>query len=210
MSRTGVSLGIGKWLPLLCIAVAAGAQSAPSSSFNTSGSLQIGGKKVPFTIRRLPPDSFPQLPQPVASNLESRGCLIPQTYQAHGPENVVHGSFERPGSSDWAILCSAHGTASLLVYFGSHAGQQPSGEPFVLAATPETERLQENIATRTLGFDWAIDVATPQQVHDAQIGLSPRPPLLGHDAVADSTIDRRTVYHFYEKGAWTLVDLPVE
>jgi hypothetical protein len=29
-----------------------------------------------------------------------------------------------------------------------------------------------------------------------------------HDALADSTVDQRTVYHFYAKSAWTLVDLP--
>lgn len=208
MPRSGRNFGAWKWFPLLCLSAAAGAQARTPPSYNTSGFLQVGGKRVAYTIRRLPPDSFPDLPQAIAATLDSRDCLIPQTYQAYGPENVVHGSFERPGSSDWAVLCSVHGTASLLVFFGSRAGETPPAEPFVLATAPETERLQLNIATGTLGFDWAIDDATPQQVHDAQIGLQPRPARLDHDAIADSTVDHRTIYHFYAKGSWTLVDLP--
>lgn len=35
--------------------------------------------------------------------------------------------------------------------------------------------------------------------------MDPRPPLVDHDAVADSVIDQQTVYHFYSKGAWTLL-----
>jgi hypothetical protein len=29
-----------------------------------------------------------------------------------------------------------------------------------------------------------------------------------HDALADSVIDHRTVYHFYKKNVWTLVEMP--
>ena len=183
----------------------AAAQTVPDSApLDLSGHLVREGRSVPYLIHQLPIISFPGVPAPVQLQLEQRGCMIPQTYQAHQPENVIHGSLERAGSSDWAALCSAHGTVSLLVFFGSRAGQ----EPFVLATSPETERLQTNIATATLGFDWGIDNATPRQIHDAQAALDPRPALLDHDALADSTVDRRTVYHFYAKGAWTLLDMP--
>jgi hypothetical protein len=46
-------------------------------------------------------------------------------------------------------------------------------------------------------------------VHEAQAGLTPRPLLIDHDALADETIDQRTVYHFYAKGAWRLLEMPV-
>lgn len=136
--------------------------------------------------------------------LNRRGCLIPQTYEAHQPENVVHGSFERPGSSDWAALCSADGTVSLLVFFSS----RPANQPFELASAPETERLQPHPPDTVLGFNWAIGAAGPEDVHEAQAGLDPRPPRINHDALSDSTVDRRTIYHFYAKGAWTLLDMP--
>jgi hypothetical protein len=32
------------------------------------------------------------------------------------------------------------------------------------------------------------------------------PPRIDHDALADSVIDERTIYHFYSRSAWTLVD----
>jgi hypothetical protein len=192
--------------------VSQAAQTGPDGSFNTRGQLTVGGRSVPYVIRRLPVGSFPNLPAVIQAELNRRGCLIPQTYEAHQPENVVHGSFERPGSSDWAVLCAARGTVSLLVFFGSHPdqspGQHPDQDPFVLASAPETERLQPHPPASALGFNWVIDAATPQQVHDAQAGLEPRPPAIDHDALADSTIDHRTVYHFHARGAWTLLDTP--
>ena len=63
--------------------------------------------------------------------------MIPQTYEAHRPENVIHASLQRAGSSDWAVLCAAKGTVSLLVFFGS----EPAA-PMELASAQETERLR--------------------------------------------------------------------
>jgi hypothetical protein len=189
---------------LLCVAFAACAQSPSADPFNTSGHILIGSQSVPYLIRHLPPSSFPALPAPIQATLTARGCLIPQTYEAHHPENVAHGDFEGPGSSDWAVLCSAKGTVSLFVFFASRS----AADPVELASAPETERLQPNTASRTFGFNWAIDAASPQQVHDAQAGLDPRPAPISHDALADSTVDRRTIYHFFAKGAWTLLDMP--
>ena len=186
---------------------AGGQNPAPAPALaplNTTGQVTIRGRATPFLIRHLPVNSFPQLPARVQEELRLRGCLIPQTYEAHQPENVVEGSFERPGSTDWAVLCSADGEVSLLVFFAG----RPSGEPFVLATTQETERLQPHPPESGLGFNWGIDAATPEEVHEAQAGLDPRPPRVNHDALADSTVDHRTVYHFYAKGEWTLLDMP--
>ncbi|MFP5276719.1 MAG: hypothetical protein ACLGPM_06365 [Acidobacteriota bacterium] len=184
--------------PLCCAAQ----QALPQ--LDVSGHVVIDGQSVPYLIRHLPPASFPSLPPAISAALTSRGCLIPQTYEAYHPENAVHGSFESPGSSDWAVLCSVKGTTSLLVFFASRS----AAEPFELSSAPETERLQMNGGTHVLGFNWAIDPASPQQVHQAQAGLDPRPPLIDHDALADSTIDHKTVYHFFAKGAWTLLAMP--
>jgi hypothetical protein len=155
----------------------------------------------------LPISSFPDLPDEVAGLLIRRGCMIPQTYDAHHPENVVHASLERTGSSDWAVLCSAKGTVSLLVFFTS-GGSQGHGQPLVLASSPETEHLQAHDPSGVLGFNWGIDPASPAQVREAQTGLEHRPPRLDHDALADSLIEHRTVYHFFAKSAWTLVEMP--
>jgi len=192
---------------LLCVLIvcSAAAQHDEQSlaKLVTRGEITLDGQSHPYVIRHLPPDSFPDLPEPIAKSLEQRACLIPQTYQAHHPENVAHGSFERPGSQDWAVLCSVQGNVSLLVFFAS-----APGNPHVLATVSETSRLQAYSSTRVFGFNWGIDAASPEVIHDAQIGLSPRPPRPDHDSLADSIVDRTTIYRYFNNGSWTLVELP--
>lgn len=192
-------------LPLLLwlasMAALAAAQTQPAiPNLNESGQIRIAGRSTHYLIRHLPIASFPQLPAAVKDDLSRRGCLIPQTYEAHRPENVIHGSFERAGSSDWAALCSIQGAVSLLVFFGS----DPS-HPSEIASAPETERLQAHDRSGVLGFNWGIDSASPKQVRQAQTGVSPRPPAIDHDAIAGSIVEHDTVYHYYSNGAWTLL-----
>jgi len=190
---------------VLPLALSACAQTASTAAASERGQLKIAGKSTPYLIRHLPVSSFPALPPAVAEVLNQRGCSIPQTYEAHRPENVVHGSFQRAGSSDWAVLCSANGTVSLLVFFGAAGPGQ--GTPGVLATAEETSRLQAHDPSGVLGFNWGIDAATPRQVHDVQAGLAPRPAPPDHDAVADSVIDRWTIYHLYKDSAWQVLEM---
>ena len=183
--------------------LAAAFASAQQSSLITTGRLTVNKSAIPYTIRHLPASSFPDLPRPIAEELSRRGCLIPQTFEAHGPENVIRGSFEHSGSSDWAILCSAQGTVSLLVFFSS----APS-TPIPVVSAPETSRLSLPPGRNELGFDWGIDPASPERVHQAQTGLSPRPPAPDHDAIADSVLEGRTIYRYFSKSAWTELPLP--
>jgi hypothetical protein len=177
-------------------------ESRDTAPLVESGQIIVDGHPTPYVIRHLPISSFPDLPPAIQQQLDHRGCLIPQTYEAHGPENVVHASLERPGSSDWAILCSAQGTVSLLVFFGDDSSQ-----PFTLASAPETERLQTHDPSGVLGFNWGIDPASPEQVHDAQLPMRHPPPRLNHDALADTLIDRHTVYRFYLKSGWIVLEM---
>ena len=190
---------------VLPLALSACAQTASTAAASERGQLKIAGKSTPYLIRHLPVSSFPALPPAVAEVLNQRGCSIPQTYEAHRPENVVHGSFQRSGSSDWAVLFSANGTVSLLVFFGAAGPGQVT--PGVLATAEETSRLQAHDPSGVLGFNWGIDAATPRQVHDVQAGLAPRPAPPDHDAVADSVIDRWTIYHLYKDSAWQVLEM---
>ena len=175
-------------------------QDPATGPLSESGQVTVDGRPTPYLIRHLPVNAFPQLPSGVQDALVRRDCLIPQTYEARQPENVVNASLERQGSSDWAVLCSVDGRVSLLVFFAS------GGEPMVVASAPETDRLQAHAATNVLGFNWGIDPASPETIHEAQFGMRHPPPRLDHDALADSIIDRRTVYRAYAKGVWTVVD----
>jgi len=78
----------------------------------------------------------------------------------------------------------------------------------VLASGPETERLQAHDRSGVLGFNWGIDPASPERVRQAQAGMEHHPALVGHDALADSVVDGRIVYHFYATDAWTVLDVP--
>jgi len=176
---------------------------SPQTALVISGQIAISGNATPFLIHHLPVSSFPALPLSVQDELNKRGCAIPQTYEAHRPENVIHADFEGRGATDWAVLCAAQGTVSLLVFFAG--GSQP---PAVLASAPETERLQAHDRSGVLGFNWGIDPASPRQIADVQLGMTPRPPTLDHDSLADTIVEHKTVYHFYSKSAWTLVKLP--
>src|SRR6185437_6192208 len=91
---------------LLCFSAASASTGPGLIQLNETGRIPIAGRSTPYNIRHLPVVSFPQVPMTVREGLGERGCLIPQTYEAHQPENVIHGSFERAGSSDWAVLCS--------------------------------------------------------------------------------------------------------
>ena len=166
-----------------------------------TGKLSVAGRDVPYRIRNLPISSFPDLPGPVAETLNQRGCLIPQTYEAKRPENVIHGSLEHAGSQDWAVLCASDGKVSLLVFFAG------SSLPSVVAAVNETDRLQSHDLSGELGFDWGIDPVSPARMHDVEAGMAHRPPLPDHDCLAETRIDRLTVYHLYQNGAWEKVDV---
>jgi hypothetical protein len=177
--------------------------ASQSGQLNEHGNIVVDGRSVAYVIHRLPVNAFPQLPGPIAQQLEELGCMIPQTFEAHQPENVVHGSLEAAGTDDWAVLCSVKGTVSLLVFFAGSPER-----PMTLSTAKETQRLQDHGAREPLGFNWGIDRATPALVHDAQIGMMPRPVRPDHDALSDSVIEHRTICHFYSKGDWTLLDMP--
>jgi len=62
-------------------------------------------------------DAFPQLPPPVAAELKSRGCRVPQATGLERKHNVVQGEFAAPGHKDWAVLCDVKGMTRLLVFW---------------------------------------------------------------------------------------------
>lgn len=174
-----------------------------SSQLTETGKTSVDGQTANYLIRRLPISSFPDLPDAIAGVLDLRGCMIPQTYQARRPENVIHASFDHPGSSDWAVLCSTHGNVELLVFFA-----RTPDKPMSLASVPELERLQRHDSSGVLGFDWGIDPASPQRVHEAQSAMEHHPPLLDHDALEDTVLSGKSIYHFFTRNAWTVVDMP--
>ncbi|MBT9330984.1 hypothetical protein [Paracidobacterium acidisoli] len=149
------------------------------------------GSAVHYHIRLLPPASFPELPPGVKQQLVLRHCMIPQTYEARAPENVIHGAFERKGSSDWAVLCSQNGTSALLVFFGDAVEK-----PMTLRAQPDNEWLGAEYAGAMYGSAWGIAARSADTMHGRQVDA------FDHDGIEDAHLERSSVIHYYQDGKW--------
>ncbi|HVJ07990.1 MAG TPA: hypothetical protein VM554_06375 [Acidisarcina sp.] len=162
-----------------------------------AGQFDFAGKTLPYKIRRLPLSAFPELPAPVRYALEERHCLVPQTFQAHRPENVIHGDFWQRGSLDWAVLCSHGGTSSLLVFRGNALGL-----PIELENAKDVDRLQVSLKG-TLGFAWGLDVAEPQLVQRVAGSQSAS---YDHDGIQVSIVDRYLEIRYNQNGTWLQIE----
>lgn len=149
-----------------------------------------------YAFRMLPPESFPALPAPVLRDLEKRHCLVPQTYEARSPENVIHGAFREKGSSDWAVLCSQNGTSTLLVFWDNSATR-----PAEIAAQPDTDTADPHDETSVLGYARGIDSVQPSSISEV-LANKPNGPF-DHDGIKDAHIEKSAVIHYFKNGSWT-------
>jgi len=172
--------------------------SSPSAERVESGQITSPAGKAAYRIRLLPLSSFPSLPAEVASQLSRRRCMIPQSFEAMQPENVIHGAFHAPGASDWAALCSVEGTTTLYVFL--------SGEfdnPTALRSQPDTAWLGADPGQSVLGSAWGIATRTAEQMRS-----SPKLRALiriDHDAIDDARLERSITVHYNEGGKWLTV-----
>jgi hypothetical protein len=144
-----------------------------------------------YRIRLLPVSSFPQLPPSVAEGLSDKGCMIPQTYEAHEPENVIHGSFEKAGSSDWAVLCSVRGVTTLYVFF-----QSDLSHPAALRRQPDD---------KWLGVEWSFAYGSAWGILTVPPLTMPRTDNPDHDGIQDAFVEQSSVIHYYDHGHWRIL-----
>jgi hypothetical protein len=153
------------------------------------------GTEIIYRIRLLPLASFPALPMPIADQLRQKNCMVPQTYEARRPENVIRGAFEKQGSEDWAALCSINGTTTLYVFF-----QSRPNEPAVLRRQHNTEWLGAEVVG-AYGSAWGISALRPSQVRAAEPGNNPGP--IDHDGIDDAFVERSSSIHYFRNGEWS-------
>ncbi len=172
------------------------AQAQTAAERIESGSMvSADGKPVAYRIRLLPVSSFPDLPAAVATELNRRGCMIPQSFEAKQPENVIHGAFRAAGSSDWAALCSSQETTTLYVFF---VGQRES--PIALRSQADSEWLGAEPGSSVLGSAWGIAARSAADLRSTP-GLR-RGLAVDHDAIDDARLERSVVIHYFEAGRW--------
>jgi hypothetical protein len=151
-----------------------------------------------FAFRLLPPATFTELPAPVRKDLEKRHCMIPQSYEARSPENVIHGAFREKGPTDWAALCSQNGTTTLLVYW-SDSGAAPAE----LAVQTDTDTADPHDETNLLGYARGIDVASPNAINEILVNKPYGP--FDHDGIKDAHIEKSSVIHYFKNGTWMVL-----
>jgi len=178
------------------VAIPAPGQASPTAERIESGEiLSAGGDTLSYRIRLLPLASFPDLPPPVAAQLARLGCMIPQTFEAHEPENVIHGAFRAAGSDDWAALCSSAGTTTLYVFFSSQ-----DDAPIALRSQPDTAWLGAEPGSSVFGSAWGISVTPAAELRD-----TPQlhgPAVFDHDAIADARLERSLTLRYHQDGRW--------
>jgi len=188
----------------LLAAVGQSASRIPPANFTNTeqveqGQLQVpGGDLLSYRIRLLPVASFPDLPPAIGAQLRSRGCMIPQTFEAQAPENVVQGAFRAKGSSDWAVLCSATGTTTLYVFF---AGQ--FDDPVALRSQPDTAWLGADPGSSSFGSAWGIsargaaNLRASRQLHGAAD--------FDHDGIEDAYLEHAATVHYCQNSHWLVL-----
>lgn len=172
-------------------------QAARSAEQVETGRVRLpSGADVVYRIRLLPLASFPALPRVVAVQLDERKCMVPQTYEARAPENVVHASLERKGSDDWAVLCSVNGSTTLYVFFHSQLAV-----PIALRHQRDTEWLGSEMLG-AYGSAWGIARRGPSQMRAAKGSAIS----LDHDGIDDAFVDKSSTTHYFEDGKWIILD----
>ena len=156
-----------------------------SAHLTKTGNVIVGGKAVPYLIRRLPVSSFPELPD--CGRGRSEAARLPDSADLPGAPAGERGACE-PGAAGLVGL----GGALLSAGYGHAAGflRKRAGETGGTGPRRREERLQTHDRSGVLGFDWGIDPASPRQVREAQAAWSIIPPLLDHDALADTVLEK--------------------
>ena len=140
-----------------------------------------------YSVHRLQPTAFPELPPNLVTELERRGCTIPQPYTDR-KANVIRGEFAKPGQTDWAVLCSMQGSTSLLVFWNGSATSTTA-----LAKNPDDPRRI---------FDWFIRPVDRKFILDHYRAYGgPKPPPIDHEGI-ESGGETASVVLYYYLGKW--------
>ena len=148
-------------------------------------------------IVRLPPAAFPGLPGNLVRELQHRGCTVPQEAFSKQPHNVIRGEFARRGQTDWAVLCSAGGFSSILVFWNG-AEKNPAE-----VARLEDRIFLQGITPTEIGFSRRIEAAGKDFIlrhYDAYGG--PRPPPIDHQGIDDAFVEKASVTWYFHAGRW--------
>lgn len=160
-----------------------------------TGDMAILRKNADGHLR---PGAFADLPASIRSDLERRGCTIPQTYPDSTPHNVIRGRFTSRDQMDVAVLCAVGSTMTILVFRGGSADSVAE-----LASQPHVD---ERIPGDTAGNFWhsrAINSADSAyiRIHFERYG-GPKPPQIDHEGINDIFVEKASVVWYWNGSHW--------
>ncbi|HYK90414.1 MAG TPA: hypothetical protein VE398_16685 [Acidobacteriota bacterium] len=148
-------------------------------------------------IQRLQPDAFLNLPPGIVSELKKRRCTVPQAEGYREPHNVIKGSFERNGQTDWAVLCSDGGISRILVFWDASAARIAE-----LEISADREWLQSGADGR-IEYSRKIEpVGQPYIIQHYEAYGGEKPPPIDHQGINNIFVDKASVVLYYYQGKW--------
>jgi len=147
---------------------------------------------------RLAPARFAGLPSAVRTELDRRGCSIPQPFTAtpDQPENAIRGRFISATETDWAVLCSRQRRSSVLVFRGGGVARIDE-----FAELDDAGRLQVT-GPGQIGYSRGIRVASPTDIRQHNPDADPPLPVLDHDGIDDAFIEKGSVIWYWSGNRW--------
>lgn len=153
-------------------------------------------------IRRLPVDTFQNLPRAIRATLRLRGCLVPQpAFDAGHPDsrlrNVVEGEFFEKGKTSWAVLCSKDESSSIFVF--RHASDS---QPEEIAKWTDEMYLQ-GAGDGKIVYSRQIQTADRKYIVDSARGNGePEPPPIDHQGINDIFLGKASTVYYWYRGEW--------
>jgi hypothetical protein len=148
-------------------------------------------------ITRLHSSDFPQLPPNIAKELQRRNCAIPQPPMVKGRQNVVKGEFAKPGQTDWAVLCSANGAASILVFWNGS-----ESNPAQIEARQEEVDMQSWTNNKMVFSRMIAPIDKPKIMEYYNAFGGEKPPPMDHQGIEDSFVGKASVVLYFYRGKW--------
>jgi hypothetical protein len=151
-------------------------------------------------IVRLPPAVFTGVPVSVRTDLEHRGCRIPQLGPAFGSHlsNLIGGEFARPGQRDWAVLCSRGDSSEILLYWGGRTDQV---EVRALAADAASLQSMGPVGIQYSRYLAVADSATIV-THAREYGGPLPPGPITHDGLEVGFAEKASAISYWHNGRW--------
>ncbi len=161
----------------------------------------IKNKPTNIDTVRIKPAKFPGLPVEIASWLEEKGYIIPQT-MFNGRSNVILGEYMIRGQQDVAVLAMRDTLMDVLVFEKSTTDSVHT----LIKNAPGLwglEMLYHSVPDSTVRLLYGIEtLGTDLIEHFYKSYDWPEPPEIAHQAIWYSLLERNSRFFYYHNGEW--------